>query len=133
MTSINDSGPRELLEKPNYAVISTLNKDGSIHNTMVWISAENGHVAVNSAIGRLWPTNLQRDPKVTVLVEETGNPYHFVEIRGTAMATEEGADDHINALAKKYIDQDEYPYRQAGEQRIKFVIEPQHVRYLKQG
>jgi PPOX class probable F420-dependent enzyme len=133
MTSNNDSGPRELLEKPNYAVISTLNKDGSIHNTMVWISAENGHVAVNSAIGRLWPTNLQRDPKVTVLVEETGNPYHFVEIRGKATATEEGADDHINALAKKYIDQDEYPYRQAGEQRIKFVIEPQHVRYLKQG
>jgi PPOX class probable F420-dependent enzyme len=133
MTSINDSGPRELLEKPNYAVISTLNKDGSIHNTMVWISSENGYVAVNSAVGRLWPTNLQRDPRVTVLVEETGNPYHFVEIRGTASPTEGGADEHINALAKKYIDQDEYPYRQPDEQRIKFVIQPEHVRYLKQG
>jgi PPOX class probable F420-dependent enzyme len=133
MTSIKDSGPHELLEKPNYAVISTVNEDGSIHNTMVWISAEDGNVAVNSAIGRVWPTNLERDARVTVLVEETGNPYHFVEIRGTASATEEGADDHINALAKKYINEDEYPYRQPGEQRIKFLIRAEHVRYVKQG
>jgi PPOX class probable F420-dependent enzyme len=133
MTTITDSGPQELLEKPNYAVVSTLNKDGSIHNTVVWVSAEDdGRIAVNSAVGRLWPTNLQRDPRVNVLVEEKGNPYHFVEIRGTASAEENGADEHINALAKKYIGQDEYPYRQPGEKRIKFVIEPQHVRYVKQ-
>ena len=129
MTSINDSGPRELLENPNYAVISTLNKDGSIHNTIVWISAEGEEVAVNSAIGRLWPTNLQRNPHVTVVVFEAGNPYNFVEIRGTASGTEEGALEHINALAKKYIDQDEYPYLQPGERRIKFTIEPTHVRH----
>jgi PPOX class probable F420-dependent enzyme len=133
MTSIHDPGPRELLEAPNYAVISTVNENGSIHNTIVWISAEDGAVAVNSALGRLWPTNLQRDPRVTVLVYEAGNPYHYVEIRGTASGSQEGADEHINALAKKYIDQDEYPYRQPGEQRIKFVIAPEHVRYLKQG
>jgi PPOX class probable F420-dependent enzyme len=132
MPSINDSGPRELLEKPNYAVISTLNADGSIHNTIVWINAENGNVAVNSAVGRLWPTNLQRDPRVTVLVQEAGNPYHFLEIRGTASGSENGADEHINALTKKYMNQDEYPFRQPGEQRIKFVIQPDHVRYLKE-
>ena len=133
MTTLNDSGPRELLDKPNYAVISTLNKNGSIHNTIVWISGEDGTVAVNSAVGRLWPTNLERDPHVTALVQESGNPYHYVEIRGTASGSTDGADEHINALAKKYINQDEYPYRQPGEQRIKFVIEPEHVRYLKQG
>jgi PPOX class probable F420-dependent enzyme len=132
MTTLNDSGPRELLENPNYAVISTLNKNGSIHNTIVWISSENGTVAVNSAVGRLWPSNLERDPRVTVLVEETGNPYHYLEIRGTASGTTDGADEHINALSKKYIDQDEYPYRQPGEQRIKFVIDAEHIRYLKQ-
>jgi PPOX class probable F420-dependent enzyme len=132
MTTINDSGPRELLENPNYAVVSTINKDGSIHNTIVWISAENGTVAVNSAVGRLWPSNLERDSHVTVLVQEAGNPYHFVEVRGTATGSTDGADEHINALAKKYIDQDEYPYRQPGEQRIKYTIEPAHVRYVKQ-
>jgi hypothetical protein len=76
---------------------------------------------------------LQRDPRITVVVEEAGNPYHFVEIRGTATGTTDGADEHINALTKKYIDQDEYPFRQPGEQRIKFVITPSHVRHVKQG
>jgi PPOX class probable F420-dependent enzyme len=133
MTNLTDSGPRELLEGPNYAVIATHDASGSIHQTVVWISLESDNeVAVNSAVGRVWPTNLQRDPRVSALVQETGNPYHYVEIRGTATVAE-GADEHINALAKKYIGHDEYPYRQPGEQRIKFVIEPEHVRYLKQG
>jgi PPOX class probable F420-dependent enzyme len=124
---------RELLEQPNYAVISTLNTDGSIHNTIIWISAEGESVAVNSAVGRLWPTNLQRDPRVTVLVYEASNPYHFVEIRGTATGTLEGADEHIDLLAKKYLGVDEYPARSPGQQRIKFVIAPEHIRYVKQG
>jgi PPOX class probable F420-dependent enzyme len=133
MTTITDPGPRELLSAPNYAVVSTVNKDGSIHSTIVWVSAEGDEIAVNSAVGRLWPTNLERDPHISVVVFESGNPYHFVEIRGTATGSTDGADEHINALAKKYIDQDEYPYRQPGEQRIKFAIEPERVRYVKQG
>jgi PPOX class probable F420-dependent enzyme len=132
MATIQDPEVRDLLEKPNYAVVSTFNEDGSILSTIAWISAEDGNVAVNSAIGRRWPTNLQRDPRVTVLVQEAGNPYNYVEIRGTAEATTEGADEHINRLSKKFIDQDEYPFRQPGEQRIKFVITPQHVRHMKQ-
>lgn len=132
MATLDDQAVRELLEQPNYAVLSSLNTDGSVHSAVVWISAENGTVAVNSAIGRKWPSNLERDPHVTVLVQETGNPYNYLEIRGTATATTEGADEHINELSKKYIGQDEYPYRQPGEERIKFVVEPQHVRHFKQ-
>ena len=64
---------------------------------------------------------------------EGNNPYSYVEIRGRATSTTEGADEHINALTKKYIGQDEYPFRQPGEERIKFVIEPDHVRYQSQG
>lgn len=132
MATLNDPNVRELLEKPNYAVVSTHNADESILSTIVWVSAENGHIAVNSAIGRRWPTNLQRDPRVTVLVQEAGNPYNYVEIRGEAESTTDGADEHINQLSKKYIDKDEYPFRQPGEERIKFVIEPEHVRHQKQ-
>lgn len=133
MTTISDPEVKDLLEKPNYAVISTHNEDGSILSTVVWVDAENGNVTVNSAIGRRWPTNLQRDPRVTLLIQESGNPYHYVEIRGRATATTDGADEHINRLTKKFIGQDEYPYRQPGEQRIKFVITPEHVRHMKQG
>ena len=132
MASLDDAGVRRLLEGQNYATISTLNRNGSIHSTVVWISSEDSAVSVNSAVGRLWPTNLQREPSVTVVVQENGNPYHFVEIRGTARATREGADQHINQLAKKYIGQDEYPFRQPGEERIKFVISPERIRYVKQ-
>jgi len=133
MATLNDQPVQELLEQPNHAVISTFNQDGSVHNTVVWISADDGTVAVNSAIGRKWPTNLERDPRVNVLVYEQGNPYNYVEIRGSASATRDGADEHINALTKKYIGQDEYPFRAPGEERIKFVIEPDHVRHQKQG
>lgn len=132
MAKLDDPGVRELLEDPNYAVLSTLNSNGTVHNTVVWISSEDGAVVVNSVIGRVWPTNLERDPRVTVLVSESGNPYHYVEIRGTATATTEGAADHINRLTKKYIGQDEYPYDQPGDEHIKFVIRPDRVRYVKQ-
>jgi PPOX class probable F420-dependent enzyme len=133
MATINDPEIRELLEQPNYAVVSTHNKDESIHSTVIWLGADDGTVTINSAVGRIWPTNLERDPRVSLVVQEAGNPYKFVEIRGTATGTTDGADDDINRLAKKYLDQDEYPYRQPGEQRIKFVVTPDHVRYVNQG
>jgi hypothetical protein len=100
--------------------------------TIAWISAENSTVAVNSLQGRRWPANLERDPRVTVPVFEEGNPYNYVEIRGKANATTEGADEHIDALAKKYLGEDKYPFRRPGDQRIKFVVEPEHIRHQRQ-
>jgi len=132
MSSLNDAEVQKLLAGPNYAVASTLNTDGSILSTIVWVSAENGSVAVNSAVGRRWPTNLERDPRITVLVYEAGNPYNYVEIRGQATGSTDGADEHINALSKKYIGKDEYPFRQPGEQRIRFVVRPDSVRHVQQ-
>jgi PPOX class probable F420-dependent enzyme len=132
MATLNDPEVRELLAQPNYAVVSTMNANGSVHNTVVWIDAEDGTVAVNSAVGRTWPTNLERDPRVTVLVFEAGDPYHYLEIRGSASSNREQADEHIDALTKKYMGQDKYPFRQPGEERVKFVITPEHIRHMKQ-
>jgi PPOX class probable F420-dependent enzyme len=132
MATLNDQPVRELLEQPNFAVVSTLNADGSVLSTVAWIGVDHGEVAVNSALGRKWPANLERDPRITAVVAEAGNPYHFVEIRGTVTADRETADEHVNRLAKKYLGQDEYPFRAPGEQRIKFVIAPDHVRHVQQ-
>lgn len=133
MTSLKDPTVRELLEQPNYAMVSTHNRDGSIHSTIIWIAAEDGDtVSINSAQGRLWPTNLERDPHVTLVVFEAGNPYTFVEIRGTSRATTEGADEHIDLLSKKYIGQDKYPNRRPDERRVKFVVTPERVRLVRQ-
>jgi PPOX class probable F420-dependent enzyme len=133
MASLDDPAVRALLEPANYAVISTLNPDGSISNSIVWVSLESDELAVNSAAGRKWPTNLDRDGHVTLLVFEAENPYEYVEIRGQATGTREDADDHIDRLAKKYINQDKYPFRTPEEERVKYVITPETVRYVKQG
>jgi PPOX class probable F420-dependent enzyme len=133
MASLSDAPVAALLEAPHHAVVSTLNEDGSILSAVAWISLKNGELAVNSAEGRQWPTNLERDPHVTVLVYPSDNPYEYVEVRGTAKSTRDDADDHINLLAKQYIDADEYPFRAPGEVRLKYVITPDRVRYQKQG
>jgi PPOX class probable F420-dependent enzyme len=134
MTSLNDTEVKALFDAPNYAVISTKNPDGSILSTVVWISLEDGVLAVNSSEGRQWPANLDRDGTVTVLVYPSDNPYEFATVRGSATRATDGDDDaQIDRLAKKYIGQDTYPFRQPGEVRIKYVIAPDNVRYVKQG
>ena len=132
MTTIEDPGVRSLLERPNHAVVSTLNEDGSIHSTVVWVDVEDGRLAVNSAVGRTWPSNLERDPRITVLVYDESNPYDYVEVRGTATSSLEGADGHIDRLAKKYLDVDRYPFHQEGEQRISWFVDADRVRHQKQ-
>jgi PPOX class probable F420-dependent enzyme len=132
MTDFDNARVQELLARPNFAVISTTNPDGTITSTVVWQDTRDGKLAVNSALGRRWPTNLKRDPRATVVVVDSGNPYTFVEIRGTAEGTTDGADAHIDALAKKYLGQDSYPFRRTGEQRITYTIVPEQVRFVAQ-
>jgi PPOX class probable F420-dependent enzyme len=132
MPTIEDPQVARLLAEPNHAVVSTFNDDGSVHSTVVWVDVVDGKVAVNTAVGRTWPTNLERDPRVTVLVYDQGNPYEYVEIRGRAQGRTEGADEHIDRLAKKYLGVDEYPYRTASEQRITYLLDADRVRHQKQ-
>jgi PPOX class probable F420-dependent enzyme len=132
MTSIEDPQVARLLAEPNHAVVSTFNEDGSVHSTVVWVDVVDGKAAINTAVGRRWPTNLERDPRVTVLVYDQGNPYEYVEVRGRAQGRTEGADEHIDRLAKKYLGVDEYPYRTDSEQRITYLVDAERVRHQKQ-
>jgi PPOX class probable F420-dependent enzyme len=133
MATLNDDGVAALLAAPNCAVISTQNGDGSILSAVVWIGLEDGELSVNSAEGRRWPANLDRDGHITALVYAADNPYEYVSIRGVAKRAADGDDDgNIDRLAKKYVNQDTYPFRQPGEVRVKYVITPEDVTYLKQ-
>jgi PPOX class probable F420-dependent enzyme len=125
---------KELLEQPNFGHLATMREDGSVHSVVVWQHVEDGRIALNSAEGRAWPRNLRREPRVTITVLDRENPYEYVEIGGRIVEdTHEGAKEHIDSLAKKYIGQDEYPWLQPGEQRIRFLIEPERIRHQNPG
>jgi PPOX class probable F420-dependent enzyme len=126
-TTLDDTD-RELLNATNFVTVSTLRKDGTIHSAPVWVDVDGDEVLLNSSDGRAWPANLRRDPRVTLTVLNHENPYQYLTITGhLAGETTEGADAHIDALAKKYLGVDEYPYRQPGEQRVIFRIAPDRV------
>ncbi len=106
---------RRLLKGKNFAHVATLRADGSVQTAPVWVDVQDGRPVVNSAEGRAWPRNLERDPRVTLTVQNMENPYEYVEVRGhVAERTHDGADEHIDALAKKYLDKDSYPLAPAG-------------------
>jgi PPOX class probable F420-dependent enzyme len=126
-TTIEGRGA-ELLQAKNFANVSTLRSDGSVHAVPVWVDVQEGRPVLNTAEGRAWPRNLERDPRVTITVQNLENPYEYIMVRGrVSERTHEGADEHIDALAKKYLDRDSYPFRQPGEQRLIIRIEPNYV------
>ncbi len=121
----------ELLKAKNFCDVATLRADGSVHAVPVWVDVQDGRPVLNTAEGRTWPRNLERDPRVTLTVQNMENPYEYLAVRGrVAERTHEGADEHIDELAKKYMGADEYPFRQPGEQRVIIRIEPEHARVM---
>ncbi|MBI2867186.1 MAG: PPOX class F420-dependent oxidoreductase [Chloroflexi bacterium] len=120
---------KDILAKPWLAHFVTLMKDGSPQVTPVWVDYEGGHILVNSAEGRLKSKNVRRDPRVAISIVDPQNPYAgLLQVRGTVVEVRsQGADAHIDKLAKKYLGKDRYPWRQPGETRLLFVIRPDRV------
>jgi PPOX class probable F420-dependent enzyme len=117
---------RDLFNKKAFASLATVMPDGRPQVTPVWVDYDGTHVLVNTAKGRMKDKNMKRDPRVSLAVIDPDNPYHYIEIRGrVADITEEGADQHIDKMAKKYLGQDKYPYRQPGEVRVLYKITPE--------
>jgi PPOX class probable F420-dependent enzyme len=115
----------DLLQKKAFASLATLMSDGSPQVTPVWFDYDGQHVRVNSALGRVKDKNMRRDPRVSLAIQDPDNPYRYVEIRGKVVEiTQNGADDHINSLAQKYLGKSVYPYRQPGEVRVLYKIQP---------
>jgi PPOX class probable F420-dependent enzyme len=127
MTKLSES-QAELFRGRNWGTVVTLREDGSPHATPVWIDTDGENVLFNTAVGRAKERHLRADPRVAVTVlpaedQQSG----YVTVSGTAEITEEGAFDHIDKLAKKYIDEDKYPFLQPGEQRVIVKVKPDRV------
>jgi PPOX class probable F420-dependent enzyme len=118
----------KLFTDRNWGVIATIREDGSPQATPVWIDYDGENVLVNSAQGRTKVKNIARDPRATVCVlpaedQQSG----YVMVSGPARIIEEGAFEHINMLAKKYLGEDKYPYLGPGERRVIIEIRPERV------
>jgi len=114
-----------LTGKKAFASIATVMADGSPQVTPVWFDFTDGVVRVNTAKGRVKAKTLTPGARVALAIIDPDNPYRYLQIRGRVRhVTEDGADAHIDALAKKYLGVDTYPYRQPGEQRLSVEIEP---------
>ncbi len=117
-----------LFEGKNWGNVVTLRADGSPHVTPVWVDYDGEHVVFNTAIGRAKERHLRRDPRIAISVLPAENQQAgYVAVTGKAELVEEGAVEHIDKLAKKYLDQDKYPYLQPGEQRVIVRITPEKV------
>ena len=125
MAELSDD-TREILGKKVFVHIGTLMGDGSPQVSPVWVNVDGNDIVFNTAEGRLKEKNLARDPRIALSVIDPDNAYRSVLIRGRVTeVTTAGADEHINMLAKKYMDVDEYPYRQADEVRLIVRVEPE--------
>ena len=117
-----------LLRGRNWGNLVDLRPDGSPHVTPVWVDYDGEHVLVNSAYGRCKVRNIQRNPRVALVVLPSDDQQSgYLSVSGTAELVDEGADEHIDSLAKKYLGADEYPFRTPGEQRVIIRITPERV------
>ena len=128
MSAVIPEKYRDLFQKRAFASLGTLMPDGRPQVTPVWVDLEGDLVIFNSAKGRQKDRNVRRDPRVSLAIVDPENPYRYLEIRGSVVEiTEDGADDNIDKLAKKYLGVDKYPYAQPSETRVIYKIKPEHT------
>ena len=128
MAAVLSEKARALIARPLLASLATLNPDGSPQITPLWIDLDGDDVVFNTAQGRRKARNLERDARVAVTVIDPDDPYNVVAFQGTVTdVTTEGADAHIDALAKKYLGVDTYPMRREGEVRVRVTVRTDRI------
>jgi PPOX class probable F420-dependent enzyme len=115
---------RRFLENPYVGIVTDLRPDGSPHSTVVWVDVDDEGVSFNTAWPRAKPRYLEANPRVALLVIDPGDVYRWVSISGTATLVEEGANEQIDRLAKKYTGADSYGGHQPHETRVSVRISP---------
>jgi PPOX class probable F420-dependent enzyme len=122
-------GFQQLLREPSYGEIATVMPDGSPHVAQVWVDTDGEHILINTPRDSQKVRNIRRDPRVAVNVFDPGNQWRLGNVRGKVVeVTTEGADAHIDALAKKYLGVDSYPYRDPNNPRVILTVAAERVR-----
>jgi PPOX class probable F420-dependent enzyme len=118
----------KFIDGKNFAFLATLLPDGSPHVTPMWVDHEGDMVIMNTAMGRVKQNNVARDPRVSLAIADSNNPYDRIVIHGRVVdQTEQGAEAHIDKLAKKYTGLNKYQKTSPTEKRIILKIEPLQI------
>ena len=123
----------KIIKDKNFAFLGTIMKDGRPQVSPIWIDIDdnNNIILFNTAQGRIKHKNISRDPRVSLSLVDKNNPYSMVTIQGTVIEqTTIGADEHIDKLAKKYLNIDRYPSHSPSIKRVICKIKPEKMYYL---
>jgi PPOX class probable F420-dependent enzyme len=115
------------LDLPVFVSLATINADGSPHSTVHWVARDGDDVLLSTVRGRLAARNVERDPRVSVLLIGPDNPYSYLEVRGTATVTEQGGRELIDDLAEKYRGVRPYSWDKPENVRLLVRVPPEHV------
>jgi PPOX class probable F420-dependent enzyme len=124
---LNDAQRAFIQDNPFVGVVTTLRADGSPHSTVVWVHATDDAVEFNTPGVSAKARHVAADPRITLVVVDPAEMYRWVGVSGTATVSAEGADEHIDLLAKKFLGVDTYPFRRPDETRLKVTITPESV------
>jgi PPOX class probable F420-dependent enzyme len=93
---------RGLVDSTTFAVLTTINQDGSPQSTVVWVKRDGDDVLFSTIRGRRKTRNMERDPRVSLCAYDPANPYVYFTVDGTVTLVEEGGDELIDELSRKY-------------------------------
>jgi PPOX class probable F420-dependent enzyme len=126
-------GTKALADGKNFASIATLLPSGLIQNHIVWVASEGDRLVVNTEVHRRKFRNIQRDDRVTLLIRDESDPYHYAEVRGHATETRTGpeARAHIDELSRKYNGTD-YPPEAIKSERVMIFVTPERQTIIDQ-
>lgn len=123
----------KIIKDKNFAFLGTIMKDGRPQVSPIWIDIDdnNNILLFNTAQERIKHKNISRDPRVSLSLVDKNNPYSMVTIQGTVIEqTTIGADEHIDKLAKKYLNIDRYPSHSPSITRVICKIKPEKMYFL---
>ncbi|MEU5847316.1 PPOX class F420-dependent oxidoreductase [Saccharopolyspora shandongensis] len=117
----------EILNKRAFGHVATIGPHGEPQSSPVWIDWDGRYLKFSQTKTRQKYRNLNREPRIAISVHDPDQPYRYVEVRGKVAKIEDDRDRaFINKMAKKYLDEDEYPWPQPGEERVVVYVEPEH-------
>jgi PPOX class probable F420-dependent enzyme len=115
------------LDGEAFVTLATVNRDGSPQSTIHWVARDGDDILLSTVRGRRHANNVERDPRVSVMVLAPDNPYSYLEVRATATVTEEGGRELIDAMCAKYRGITPYPWDQPDAVRLVVRVPPEHV------